>query len=42
MEKLMEMTKKKTKEEESVTKLMEEWESLEEVMAEMSGIWHLN
>ena len=34
----MEMTKKKTKEEESVTKLMEEWESLEEVMAEMSGI----
>ena len=34
----MEMTKKKTEEEESVTKLMEEWESLEEVMAEMSGI----
>ena len=37
MEKLMEMTQKKSKEEESVTKLMEEWESLEEIMAEMSG-----
>lgn len=35
-DKLMEMSEKKTKEEESVDKLMEEWESLEEVMAEMS------
>jgi len=38
MEKLMEMTEKKTNEEESVAKLMEEWEMLEEVMAEMSSI----
>ena len=35
-EKLMEMTEKMTEEEESVNKLMEEWESLEEDMAEMS------
>lgn len=38
VDKLMEMTEKKTKEEESVANLMEEWESLEEVMAEMSAI----
>lgn len=37
VEKLMELTEKKTKEEESVANLMEEWESLEEVMAEMSA-----
>ena len=38
-EKLMEMTEKMTEEEESVNKLMEEWESLEEDMAEMSYAW---
>ena len=38
VEKLMEITDKKTKEEEAVAKLMEEWVTLEEVMAEMSAI----
>ena len=38
VEKLMEITKKKTKEEESVAKLMEEWESLEIVLAEMCDV----
>lgn len=37
VEKLMEMTEKKTGEEETVATLMEEWESLEEVMAEMNS-----
>ena len=36
VEKLMELTEKKTKEEESVVALMEEWEELEELIAEMS------
>lgn len=36
-EKLMEFTNKKAKEEKSVAKLMEEWEMLEEVIAEMSA-----
>lgn len=35
--KLMELTEKKTKEEKSIAKLMEEWEELEEVMAEMNS-----
>jgi len=38
VEKLMEMTEKKTKEEDAVSQLMEEWEMLEEVMAEMNSI----
>ncbi|KAL7545552.1 hypothetical protein ACHAWF_008905 [Thalassiosira exigua] len=37
VEKLMEMTELKTKEEESVAAMMEEWESLEEVIIEMNG-----
>ena len=36
-EKLMEITKKKKKEEDGVAKLMEEWESLEIVLAEISA-----
>ena len=36
VEKLMELTEKKTKEEESIVALMEEWEELEELIAEMS------
>jgi hypothetical protein len=36
-EKLMEITKKKKKEEDGVAKLMEEWESLEVVLSEMSA-----
>ena len=36
VEKLMEMTELKTKEEANVASLMEEWEMLEEVVAEMS------
>lgn len=35
VEQLMQMTEMKTNEEERVANLMEEWESLEEVMAEM-------
>jgi len=35
--KLMELTEKKTKEEKSIAKLMEEWEELEEVMTEMNS-----
>ena len=35
VEQLMQMTEMKTNEEEHVANLMEEWESLEEVMAEM-------
>ena len=38
VEKLMELTNKKTKEEDSIAKLMEEWESLEIVLAEMSDV----
>lgn len=38
VEKLTEIMKKKTKEEESVAKLMEEWESLEIVLAEMCDV----
>jgi DNA repair exonuclease SbcCD ATPase subunit len=38
VEKLMELTDKKTKEEETVASLMEEWEELEEVIAEMSNL----
>jgi ATPase subunit of ABC transporter with duplicated ATPase domains len=37
VEALMQLTEKKTKEEESIANLMEEWGSLEEVVAEMSG-----
>ena len=37
VEKLLELTEKKTKEEESVATLMEEWEMLEEVVAEMGS-----
>ena len=37
VEALMKLTEKKTKEEDTVANLMEEWESLEEVLAEMSG-----
>ncbi len=37
VEKLMKLTEKKTKEENSIAKLMEEWEELEEVMAEMNS-----
>lgn len=36
VEKLMELTNKKTEEEENVVTLMEEWEELEEIVAEMS------
>ena len=36
VEKLMDITNQKTKEEDSVATLMEEWEMLEEVVAEMS------
>ena len=36
LEALMTLTEKKTKEEDTVANLMEEWESLEEVLAEMS------
>lgn len=36
VEKLMTLTDKKTKEEENVVALMEEWEELEEVIAEMA------
>ena len=36
MEKLMVLTDKKTKEEDSIAELMQEWEELEEVMAEMN------
>ena len=36
VEKLMELTNKKTEEEENVATLMEEWEELEEIVAEMS------
>ena len=38
VEKLMDLTDKKTKEEETVVSLMEEWEELEEVIAEMSNL----
>ncbi|KAL7444418.1 hypothetical protein ACHAXM_012020 [Skeletonema potamos] len=38
VEKLMELINKKTKEEETVASLMEEWEELEEVIAEMSNL----
>eukprot|EP00986_Skeletonema_menzelii_P003637 scaffold1151_cov144-Skeletonema_menzelii.AAC.4 len=37
VEKLMALTDKKTKEEDTVTSLMEEWEELEEVIAEMAS-----
>ena len=36
VEKLMALTNKKTEEEENVVTLMEEWEELEEIVAEMS------
>lgn len=38
VEKLMALTDKKTKEEETVASLMEEWEELEEVIAEMASV----
>ena len=38
MEKLMEMTELKSKEEENVASLMEEWEMLEAVIDEVSNI----
>ena len=38
VEKLMALTDKKTKEEETVALLMEEWEELEEVIAEMASV----
>lgn len=38
VEKLMELTKKKTKEEESIVSLMEEWEEFEVVIAEVSDL----
>jgi ATPase subunit of ABC transporter with duplicated ATPase domains len=37
VEKLMELTEKKLKEEQSVSKLLEEWEMLEECIAEMNA-----
>lgn len=37
VEALVKLTERKTKEENTVAKLMEEWESLEEVLAEMSA-----
>ena len=36
IEVLMKLTEKKTKEEEAVMNLMQEWEDLEEILAEMS------
>ena len=38
VEKLMALTDKKTKEEENVVSLMEEWEQLEDVIAEMASL----